>query len=182
MNVTIKDIELLKNLQPQQITYYLEAKGWKQAQKIDSRAIIWTSSDIKPEAPQIVLPLNSTLPDFPVSMNLMLETLESIEKRSQLEILADLITGLPNTTIQGIVIQIHTPNADKLSGEITLLGVIADQLRKIKTELADKDYILAIKSYQERLPVLCTGDLIKENQVFIVKNTRNFTLDDQWHN
>ncbi len=182
MNVTIKDIELLKNLQPQQISYYLEAKGWKQAQKIDSRAIIWTSSDIKPEAPQIVLPLNSTLPDFPVSMNLMLETLESIEKRSQLEILADLITGLPNTTIQGIVIQIHTPNADKLSGEITLLGVIADQLRKIKTELADKDYILAIKSYQERLPVLCTGDLIKENQVFIVKNTRNFTLDDQWHN
>lgn len=182
MNVTIKDIELLKNLQPQQISYYLEAKGWKQAQQIDSRAIIWTSSDIKPEAPQIVLPLNSTLPDFPVSMNLMLETLEIIENRSQLEILADLITGLPNTTIQGIVIQIHTPNADKLSGEITLLGVIADQLRKIKTELADKDYILAIKSYQERLPVFCTGDLIKENQVFIVKNTRNFTLDDQWRN
>lgn len=182
MNVTIKDIELLKNLQPQQISYYLEAKGWKQAQQIDSRAIIWTTSDIKPEAPQIVLPLNSTLPDFPVSMNLMLETLEVIENRSQMEILADLITGLPNTTIQGIVIQIHTPNADKLSGEITLLGVIADQLRKIKTELADKDYILAIKSYQERLPVFCTGDLIKENQVFIVKNNRNFTLDDQWHN
>lgn len=178
MNVTIKDIELLKNLQPQQISYYLEAKGWKQAQQIDSRAIIWTSSDIKPEAPQIVLPLNSNLPDFPVSMNLMLETLEIIENRSQLEILADLITGLPNTTIQGIVIQIHTPNADKLSGEITLLGVIADQLRKIKTELADKDYILAIKSYQERLPFLCTGDLIKENQTFTLKNPRHFTLDD----
>ena len=182
MNVTIKDIELLKNLQPQQISYYLEAKGWKQSQQIDSRAIIWTSSDSQPEAPQIVLPLNSTLPDFPVSMNLMLEILEVIENRSQMEILADLITGLPNTTIQGIVIQIHTPNADKLSGEITLLGVIADQLRKIKTELADKDYILAIKSYQERLPVFCTGDLIKENQVFIVKNTRNFILDDQGEN
>ncbi|MEG4172387.1 MULTISPECIES: hypothetical protein [unclassified Microcoleus] len=178
MNVTIKDIELLKNLQPQQISYYLEAKGWKQAQQIDSRAIIWTSSDIKPEAPQIVLPLNSTLPDFPVSMNLMLETLEIIENRSQLEILADLITGIPNTTIQGIVIQIHTPNADKLSGEITFLGVIADKLRKIKTSLADKDYILAIKAYQERLPFLCTGDLIKKNQTFTLKNPRNFTLDD----
>jgi hypothetical protein len=182
MNVTIKDIELLKNLKPQQITCYLEAKGWKQAQKIDSRAIIWTSRDIKPESPQIVLPLNSDLPDFPVSMNLMLETLEVIENRSQMEILADLITELPNTTIQGIAIQIHTPNADKLSGEITLLGVIADQLRKIQTELGDKDYILAIKAYQERLPVFCTGDLIKENQLFILKNTRNFTLDDQWQN
>jgi hypothetical protein len=182
MNVTIKDIELLKNLQPQQISCYLAAKGWKQAQKIDSRAIIWTSSDIQPEALQIVLPLNSYLPDFPVSMNLMLETLEVVENRSQMEIVADLITEVPNTTIQGIVIQIHTPNADKLSGEITLLGVISDQLRKIQTELADKDYILAIKAYQERLPVFCTGDLIKENQVFILKNSRNFTIDDQWRN
>lgn len=182
MNVTIKDIELLKNLEPDRISYYLESKGWKQAQKIGDRAIIWTSGNLNPETPQIVLPLNCKLPDFPVSMNLMLETLEVIENRSQLEIVADLITEIPNTTIQGIVIQIHTPNADKLSGEITLLGVIADQLRKIQTELADKDYILAIKAYQERLPVFCTGDLIKENQVFILKNTRNFIINEQWQN
>jgi len=178
MNVTIRDIELLKNLEPDRISYYLESKGWKQAQKIGERAIIWTSGNLNPETPQIVLPLNCKLPDFPVSMNLMLETLEAIENRSQIEILADLITELPNTTIQGIVMQIHTPNADKLSGEITLLGVIADKLRKIKTELADKDYILAIIAYQERLPFLCTGDLIKENQTFTLKNPRNFTLDD----
>ena len=178
MNVTIRDIELLKNLEPDRISYYLESKGWKQAQKIGDRAIIWTSGNLNPETPQIVLPLNCKLPDFPVSMNLMLETLEAIENRSQIEILADLITELPNTTIQGIVMQIHTPNADKLSGEITLLGVMADKLRKIKTELADKDYILAIKAYQERLPFLCTGDLIKENQTFTLKNPRNFTLDD----
>jgi len=178
MNVTIRDIELLKNLEPDRISYYLESKGWKQAQKIGERAIIWTSGNLNPETPQIVLPLNCKLPDFPVSMNLMLETLEAIENRSQIEILADLITELPNTTIQGIVMQIHTPNADKLSGEITLLGVMADKLRKIKTELADKDYILAIKAYQERLPFLCTGDLIKENQTFTLKNPRNFTLDD----
>jgi len=178
MNVTIRDIELLKNLEPDRISYYLESKGWKQAQKIGERAIIWRSGNLNPETPQIVLPLNCKLPDFPVSMNLMLETLEAIENRSQIEILADLITELPNTTIQGIVMQIHTPNADKLSGEITLLGVIADKLRKIKTELADKDYILAIKAYQERLPFLCTGDLIKENQTFTLKNPRNFTLDD----
>jgi len=178
MNVTIKDIELLKNLQPQQISYYLESKGWKQSQKIGDRAIIWTSGNLNPETPQIVLPLNCKLPDFPVSMNLMLETLEAIENRSKMEILAELITGLPNTTIQGVVMQIHTPNADELSGEITLLGVIADKLRKIQTELTDKDYILAIKAYQERLPFLCTGDLIKENQTFTLKNPRNFTLDD----
>ena len=73
----------------------------------------------------------------------------------------DLITSLPNTTIQGVVMQIQTPNADKLSGEIALLGVVVDKLRKIQTSLADHDYIKAIKAYQERLPIVCTGDLIK---------------------
>ncbi len=48
-----------------------------------------------------------------------------------------------------------------------------DKLRKIKTELADHDYILAIKAYQERLPVLCTGDLIKEDNKFIMKKIDN---------
>lgn len=78
--------------------------------------------------------------------------------------------------------QIHAPNADKFSGEIILVGVIADKLRKIQTELADRDYILAIKAYQERLPVLCTGDLIKENNTFTLKNPRNLTLDNLGQN
>lgn len=76
--------------------------------------------------------------------------------------------------------QIHTPNSHKLSGEITLLGLVADKLRKIKTSLGDKDYILTIKAYQERLPILCTGDLIKDNNTFILKNPRNLTLDELW--
>jgi hypothetical protein len=73
---------------------------------------------------------------------------------------------------------IHTPTADKLRGEITLLGLVADKLRKIQTELAHKDYILAIKAYQERVPIFCTGDLIKENETFTLKKPRNFTLDN----
>jgi hypothetical protein len=110
----------------------------------------------------------------------VMETLEIVENRSQIEILADLITSLPNMTLQGIVMQIYTPNTDKLSGEITLIGVIADKLRKIQTSLADKDYILAIKAYQERLPILCSGDLIKDNNAFILKNPHNLTLDELW--
>ncbi|HAG81782.1 MAG TPA: hypothetical protein DCL61_11590 [Cyanobacteria bacterium UBA12227] len=73
--------------------------------------------------------------------------------------------------------QIHTPNADRLSGKILLLGVVIDKLRKIQTELFNHDYILAIKAYQERLPLICTGDLIKENDIFLLKNPRNFTLE-----
>lgn len=73
--------------------------------------------------------------------------------------------------------QIANPNADKLSGEMTLLGVVVDKLRPIHTELANHDYILAIKAYQERLPVTCKGDLIKENNTFILKKPYSFSID-----
>ncbi len=108
----------------------------------------------------------------------VVETLALVEKRSQIEILAALITNVPDTTIQGVVIHIATPNADNLSGEVTLLGVVIDKLRPIHTELADRHYILALKAYQERLPIYCTGDLIKENNTFTLKNIRQFTIDN----
>jgi hypothetical protein len=36
----------------------------------------------------------------------------------------------------------------------------------------------AIKAYQERLPVICTGDLIKEGNTFVLKKPRHFALDE----
>jgi hypothetical protein len=67
----------------------------------------------------------------------IMETLEKAENRSQVDILGELLTTVPNFTLQGIVIQINTPNADKLSGEIIILGVVFDKLRRITTELVD---------------------------------------------
>ncbi|MBD2610895.1 MAG: hypothetical protein RMY62_029880 [Nostoc sp. ZfuVER08] len=46
------------------------------------------------------------------------------------------------------------------------------------TELSDRNYILALKAYQERIPVYFTGDLIKSNGIFILKNPHKFHLDD----
>ncbi len=85
-------------------------------------------------------------------------------------------------TIQGVVMRIQTPKTTELSGQITLFGAVTDKLCKIQTELTGRDYILAMKAYQERFPISCTGDLIKENNVFILKNIRDFTLDEAWQN
>jgi hypothetical protein len=115
-------------------------------------------------------------------MSVILATLEKAENRSQLDIISELITTAPNISIQGTVMQIHPPNADQLSGKIIMLGVVIDKLRKIQTELFNHDYILAIKAYQERLPVVCTGDLIRENNTFILKNSLSFALDESWKN
>ncbi|MCC3584609.1 MULTISPECIES: hypothetical protein [unclassified Microcoleus] len=181
MKVTFQDSETLQTVNLNQVRNYLQIHGWNEDKPFLENATLW-HKPVAGEEFEILLPNQQNLGDYGARIREIIEILESVENRSQSEILADLITALPNTTIQGVVMQIHTPNADKLSGEITLLGVICDKLQKIKTELADKDYILAIKAYQERLPFICTGDLIKENQTFTLKNPRNFTLDDLWQN
>ncbi|MEG3846274.1 hypothetical protein QT971_03970 [Microcoleus sp. herbarium19] len=177
MKVTVKDSEILETVNLNQLKNYLRIHGWNEDQTFLENATLW-HKPVAGEEFEILLPNQQNLGDYAARIRETIEILESAENRSQSEILADLITGIPNTTIQGVVMQINTPNGDKLSGEITLLGVITDKLQKIQTELADQDYILAIKAYQERLPFICTGDLIKENQNFILKNPRNFTLDD----
>ena len=108
----------------------------------------------------------------------VMEVLEKADNRSQLDILSELITIVHNVTVQGIVIQIDAPLSEHLNGEVTLVGVVVDKLRKIKTELKKHDYILAIKAYQERLIIDCRGDLIKVQDVFVLKNPSNITLEN----
>jgi hypothetical protein len=177
MKVTVRDAEILKTIEPQQLREYLQAHGWYEDRPFLDNATIWLKQDSDRGEFEILLPLKQNLRDYVPRIREAIETLEIVENRSQLEILSELITTANNITIQGVVMQIHTPNTDQLSGQITLLGVVGDKLRKIKIELFNHNYILAIKAYQERFPISCTGDLIKENDTFILKNPRDLTLD-----
>ena len=177
MKAIISDVDILSHLQPQQVESYLQATGWHERNRIPDKVSIWTRDTYSEDKLKIQLPLNLDFDDYPRRMYEIMAVLENAENRSQLDILSELITNTPNTTIQGIVMQIQTPNTNgKLSGKVTLIGVVVDKLRKIKTEVSDYNYVLAIKAYQERLPIVCTGDLIKENDTFFLKNPRNFTL------
>jgi hypothetical protein len=185
MNVTVKDIEVLQSIHPQYVAEYLEKHGWQQQNQIPDKASIWKRKFEEDKQFEIILPLNPDIPGYAVSMSVILETLEKADNRSQLEIIGDLITTVNNLTIQGVVLQILPTNVEQLSGisgSITLLGVVFDKLRKIQIELFNNDYSLAIKAYQERLPITCTGDLIKEDNCFILKNLRDFTLEESWKN
>jgi hypothetical protein len=182
MNVTVKDIEILQSIQPQQVATYLQNHGWHQQNTVEDKASIWGQENEVGGRVNIVLPLNREIPGFPVSMSVILETLEKAENRSQLDIISELITTVPNIEIQGTVMQIYTPNPDQLSGKIIIFGVVIDKLRKIQTELFNYDYILAIKAYQERIPIVCKGDLIKEDSGFVLKKPRDFALDESWRN
>jgi hypothetical protein len=172
MTAIFPDVEKYNYIDPLQVEAYLIAHGWQQQQHQGDKATIWTL-----EGFEILLPLKPEIIDFSRRMGEVIETLALAETRSQLEILGDLITNAPNTTIQAVVTNIATPHADHLSGKITLLGIVVNKLRPIHTKLADRDYILALKAYTERLPVYCTGDLIKENGIFFLKNSHKFRLD-----
>jgi hypothetical protein len=179
MKATVKDLDILKAIQPQQVVTYLQSKGWHKQRQIAEQASIWTQRTDSGEEFQIVLPVNSEIPGFPVSMNIVLETLEITEGRSQLEILDDLISCMPNIQVQGIVTDLSNGS---MAGQVTMMGCAVGQFRKIYVELTDSDYALAVKAYQERSPVVCTGDLIKQDKAFILKNHRYFILDESWKN
>lgn len=166
-------LEKYQHIDPQQVETYLVAHGWQQQKKRGDKASIWTLDDF-----EILLPLKPEIIDFKRRMAEVVETLALAENRSQIEIYGALITEALLTTIQAVVTHIATPNAAELSGEIKLLGVVVNKLRPIHTELTDREYILALKAYQERLPIYCRGDLIKENGAFILKNPHHFSLDE----
>jgi len=172
MTAIFLDTEKFKYIDPRQVEAYLVAHRWQQQQRQGDKASIWTL-----EGFEILLPLKREITDFSRRMAEVVETLALAETRPLESIWGDLITNAPNTTIQAVVTQIATPDADHLSGDITMLGIVVDKLRPIHTQLADHDYILALKAYTERLPIYCTGDLIKENGVFILKNPHHFSLD-----
>ncbi|MDZ8028787.1 MAG: hypothetical protein RMY36_017750 [Nostoc sp. SerVER01] len=177
MKVTLQDAEIIKNIEPQQLREYLQSHGWHKDRPFLDNATIWHKQAEKGEF-EILLPSTKDLGDYLPRIRELIETIADSENVSYLEILSKFIRNYPHVKIQGFVTQIATPNADKLSGEVSIVCPLFEKLRQIKTELIDHDYILAIKSYQERLPVRCTGDLVKENGIFILKNPRDFQIEN----
>ncbi len=174
----IKDSQTLKTIQPDIIQAHLQATGWQETGRIyhDAGAIWRFKNDLTNEY-EILLPLQHDLGDYAERISDILKTLEIVEKRDQIDILSEFITNYHNFTVPGVVMKIDAPEIDKLRGEITLLSAVFEKLQEIKTTLANQDYILAIKAYQERLRIFCIGDLVKEDNHFILNNPQNFQIE-----
>jgi hypothetical protein len=180
MKAIVQDANVFKNLQPSAVEAYLQRTGWHERSRIAARVSAWTRDTFEADKLKVYVPLDQEFDDYPRRMFELIETLEKAENRSQLEILSDLINNYYNLTVQGVVMQIQPPIDDQLKGQITLIGVVVEKMRKIYLNLADRDYVLAVKAYQERLPVICQGDLFKKDDVFVLKNISNFAIDETW--
>ena len=213
MKAIVCDSDILKSLDPNRVVAYLEAHQWHKRTNVPQQVSTWTRDTFSNDKLKIYLPLDKDFDDYPRRMYEIVETLEKAENRSQLDILSELVTHIPNITIQGMVTQVQNQNTNgKLggevahiypsgnrsasmavpdggrlpnregvleypSGEVFLMGIVVDKLRKIKTELIGQEYLLAQTAYQERSPIRCTGDLIKEGDSFVLQNPHDFSLE-----
>ena len=175
MKVTVRDNKILKTIDPQVLGEYLQTNGWHNEGLFYGRAWIWHKHSDKGELFEIKQPVTHNFDDYGVVMGDTIKELERLEKRSQLEILSDLITCLENTEIPGFIVKVEREAGDKI-GKVAMMGFVVGKLQKIYLELPENDLILALKAYQERIPVICGGDFVKEGKYFVGKNVRDFAL------
>lgn len=176
MKVTVRDLEVFKSLDVNVIIAYLQKNGWHEHSRIyENKGAIWVKKNEAGDVFDIGLPLTREFADYPARMGDAVKTLEAAENRSQLEILSDLITSLDNTEIQGFVVKVERENGDKIA-KVAMMGLVVNKLRKIYVELQEIDCKLALKAYQDRIPVTCGGDLVKVGGSFVMQNVQGFAL------
>jgi hypothetical protein len=61
-------------------------------------------------------------------------------------------------------------------GRITINGSADGVPRIVRTELSGAEHSLAVRSYEERIPLSCTGELVKEGRSWTLKNPRDVGL------
>jgi hypothetical protein len=173
VKVIVKDKEIFQTIDPNVLGTHLEAKGWKKVALVYENTWIWHKKNDTGELFEIKQPLRQEF-DAPQIIYEAVKTLEMVENRSQLELIGELITSLPDAIISGWINKVswETPAI----AQITLIGFVVGKLRKIHLELSEADYQLVLKAYEDRSPVTCGGDLIKENGVFVLKKLHDFTI------
>jgi hypothetical protein len=91
MTSTIRNSAVLRAVRPQDVAVYLQARRWREQERREGEYAIWqrTADD---EPVEILLPLNTAYRDYAARIAGVLQTLEAVEQRSQLDILADIQT------------------------------------------------------------------------------------------
>lgn len=79
--------------------------------------------------------------------------------------------------LRGVVIRLASEDRKK-SGEVTVFGLLEDQLRKVNIKLEKSLYDIAIQAHQKAIPISCVGELKKQGNIFSLTNPKNFQLTE----
>jgi hypothetical protein len=147
VKVIVKDKEIFQTIDPNVLAAHLETNGWQKVALVYESIWIWRKKNEAGELFEIKQPVRQEC-DAPELIYAAIKALEVVEKRSQLEIISELLTSLPNATISGWINQVDWETG--AIAQITLIGFVLGKLRKIHLELTETDYRLALKAYEER--------------------------------
>jgi hypothetical protein len=182
MIVSVRDPNILSNLDPQQLINYLIAWGWQPenlGDNANNQESVWILTASSGSEFDITLPLHRQTRSFALRMAEILETLEKAEGRSQLDILSDLVTFIPNVEIPGMVIRLAESSN---TFNVIIMGFVVGKPQEIHILVNSEEYQLARIAYTERLAVVCSGDLIKQNGNFVLLKPSGFALYDPLSN
>jgi hypothetical protein len=116
----MQSADALRALRPLEVASYLRVHGWRQEADLDGKGSVWLlpAEDGREEA-DITLPLQRDLGDFALRMGDVLRTLRQVERRSELEILQDLVTTSSD------LIRVRAPSREADSGSLPLEQAVA---------------------------------------------------------
>ncbi|NER39310.1 MAG: hypothetical protein F6J93_36070 [Oscillatoria sp. SIO1A7] len=89
--------------------------------------------------------------DYAPRINDAIRAMAAVERRSQLDVLSDLLDSIPNVEIRVMVTQIKPEKTPKT---IVIMGELWGKVRKIDAHPSESDYALAVEAYQGSISLL----------------------------
>jgi hypothetical protein len=78
--------------------------------------------------------------------------------------------------LSGMVVRLERPEGAAV-GAVGIVAYIDGRPRPVNVELRGPEDDLAIRAHQERLPVVYTGELVREGRALMLRNPRDFGLE-----
>jgi len=77
--------------------------------------------------------------------------------------------------VEGLVTRLDRgPQATQ--GDVTITGHVEGQMRRVTLRLSEDTYSKAIQAHDQRRPVRCTGELVREGHGYRLQNPRHLEV------
>jgi len=82
---------------------------------------------------------------------------------------------IEDQTVTGFVVHLHrTPQQEE--GRVTLRVLVDGKPRNIVARLAQPDYSIAVRAHDDKLPITCQGDVVREGHEWLLRNPRALAI------
>ena len=81
------------------------------------------------------------------------------------------------TEVRGAVVQLRREEqSGPASGPVTVMAFVEGKPRRVQILLDEAGHRLAMQAYEKGSEIACTGDLVKQGPIWVLKNPKGFTI------